>query len=522
MKFNHLFLLLFILFSLPLMSQDSLNMTRLGQWNPPGLPSIGSDFFFNDIWGYTASDGSEYAIIGNVDSIFVVDVSNCSNPQQVYSFDGGETNTWRDFKTYGDYAYAVCDGCNEGLHVFDLSALPGGNVSHVLTTTAFFGQAHNIFIDTATAKLYATLDKNNPGGGSSNDQEGLVILDLTTPDNPTMIDTVFFDELVGDIAENYYVHDLYVQNDTAYCSHGYLGYYVWDMTNLNNIVLLGDYDTGGYNHSSWNHSSGTYAYYAEEVPAGRPMGVIDLTNLGDPVNDIQLIHTFKDPITTVETDLRPHNPFVHNDTLYISYYEDGMKVYDLTDPTTPTLIGYYDTYPDNGTAYGDFDGAWGTYPFLDSGCLLISDITYGLNTMKMDCASETNFYRDADQDGYGDPNVSVFGCVAPNGYITDNTDCDDTNDLINPAAVEICDGIDNDCDGMVDEGCAMMACDGDSLVITVLTQDSFYAKQHILATAEISSLNDVKFAAAIDMVLEAGFEVSAGTTFEAVIEDCID
>ena len=35
-------------------------------------------------------------------------------------------------------------------------------------------------------------------------------------------------------------------------------------------------------------------------------------------------------------------------------------------------------------------------------------------------------------------------------------------------------------------------------------------------------LNDVKFAAAIDMVLEAGFEVSAGTTFEAVIEDCID
>ncbi|MEP7015535.1 MAG: MopE-related protein, partial [Verrucomicrobiota bacterium] len=62
------------------------------------------------------------------------------------------------------------------------------------------------------------------------------------------------------------------------------------------------------------------------------------------------------------------------------------------------------------------------------------------------------FYRDADGDGYGDPNVSSDSCSAPAGYVADNTDCDDTNAAVHPGAVEVCDGIDNNCDGQIDEG----------------------------------------------------------------------
>ena len=62
------------------------------------------------------------------------------------------------------------------------------------------------------------------------------------------------------------------------------------------------------------------------------------------------------------------------------------------------------------------------------------------------------FFADVDGDGYGDPTSSVEACEPPTGYVSNADDCDDTLASVNPAAPEICDGIDNDCDGDTDEG----------------------------------------------------------------------
>ena len=61
------------------------------------------------------------------------------------------------------------------------------------------------------------------------------------------------------------------------------------------------------------------------------------------------------------------------------------------------------------------------------------------------------YYRDADSDGCGNPADSIVSIGEPAGYVNNDADCDDSNGDVNPVAIEVSDGIDNDCDGSVDE-----------------------------------------------------------------------
>ena len=96
------------------------------------------------------------------------------------------------------------------------------------------------------------------------------------------------------------------------------------------------------------------------------------------------------------------------------------------------------------------------YLFVSGNAFLGSDV-YTKNLIEQSCTVSKTYYRDADDDKYGNLTDFVSALSIPAGYVTDNQDCDDNDVAINPGAIEICDdGVDNNCDGQKDEGCGTL------------------------------------------------------------------
>lgn len=117
-------------------------------------------------------------------------------------------------------------------------------------------------------------------------------------------------------------------------------------------------------------------------------------------------------------------------------------------------------------SFGDFFTA-GVYEVLatklSTGCTLLMN-----GSAVLQVTSASRWFQDADQDGFGDASAVITDCTPPTGFTTDSTDCNDAIFSSNPGAIELCgNGIDDNCNGQIDEGC--------SLSLTVkLFLDGFY------------------------------------------------
>ncbi|MCB9761086.1 MAG: putative metal-binding motif-containing protein [Alphaproteobacteria bacterium] len=103
-------------------------------------------------------------------------------------------------------------------------------------------------------------------------------------------------------------------------------------------------------------------------------------------------------------------------------------------------------YIDNAIDCNDDDAA--TYPGAPETCDGLDNDCDGYDDE--DAVDATTWYLDADGDTYGDPATTTAACDQPLGYIDNGIDCDDNDNFIYPGASEICDGLDNDCDGYDD------------------------------------------------------------------------
>lgn len=356
------------------------NMVFLDSWDNDNLyPSGSPGGHYSDVWGY-ASGGKEYGIIGGRDSIFIVDVTDPKDIFQVAGIYQGDTSVWRDFKVYNDYLFSIVDGgqsVDKGIVVYDLSGLPG-SVTRVRDINEDFGRCHNIYIDVANARLYAV------GIQAVSPLPDICVYDLSVPIADVEGVCYNLDTISPGSSNGLYIHDIFVRNNIAYCGHGYSGYYIWDFSNLDNVFELGSLDNSffdsGYVHSSWNSDDNDHAVVATEVGPDPKLYWVDQSN---PAL-MQVDYEFKDPRCSGFSvgSTAPHNPYIINDTIYVSDYADGIQVAEVNTATeTLSKIGYFDTELINNSSTG-YNGAWGVYPFLPSRTILASDRRNGLITLK--------------------------------------------------------------------------------------------------------------------------------------------
>jgi len=338
----------------------------LGQWSDSTIiGSTNHTNVYNEIWGYAVND-HEYAIIGTTAGTHFIDVTNPNMPFQAFFVAGkvqGGQIVHRDYHDYRGFLYAAAgEGNNSTLQIIDMRALPE-NITVVYDQKDIFRTAHNIFIDTSAAKLYALAAR-----GDSNGYTPLRTFDISNPTNPVVLGSY---TNFGGIRPSH-VHDAYVKNNIAFLNLGNDGMAIVDFSDDDNPQTLStvtSYPSQGYNHSGWL-STDCSTYYLADENHGFDMKVLDVSDLCEP----QVRETFN-AVVENPTSIA-HNQVVACNYLYVSYYYDGLRVYDISVPTAPKLVRYFDTYePPNGTQYR---GAWGVYPFLPSGNILVSDMQSGL------------------------------------------------------------------------------------------------------------------------------------------------
>lgn len=357
-----------------------------------------TDHDYSDIWGYVDSNGREYAIMGVGHGTTFIDVTDPYNPVEV-GFVDGPNSIWRDIKTYNHYAYVVTEGIGDeqGLQVVYLSDLPNSASLVTTYTNESFTHAHNIYIDTTRARAYVC-------GGDVSSNGGMIMLDISDPVAPSLVA----------VYDSSYTHDLYVRNDTLFaCDIRDLdgdsaGLEIMDVSGDAFIIITEHEYPEAFTHNAWTTEDGKYVLTTDEV-TGVPMKIWNI----DDLNNITLVGEY-----IANTSAIVHNVFVKGDSAYMSHYGEGMRVIDITERDNPVEVAAYDTYPEGVSGY---NGAWGIYPFLPSGNIIVSDIQTGLYVVGFDsvrAGSVEGLVTDSDSHE-PIPEVDMF-VIEVNRHITTN------------------------------------------------------------------------------------------------------
>lgn len=225
---------------------------------------------------------------------------------------------------------------------------------------------HTLFVDGGRAYLGAS------GGGFE-------IWDLADPAHATRIGGWLHPSTVS---AQPYLHDLYVSGDRAYLNYWDSGMTVLDITDPAAPVSLGDFAGYGQqtSHSNWVTQVGArkIAVHGDEQWDAH-VHIVDVTE-GTAGFETSIGEWRTRPEVSV------HNIMASGSRAYMAHYQDGVRVLDLSDPTAPVTVAWFNTWPGYDTRYGDgfFEGAVGIDLDLDVGLIYVADSHRGLMILHLD------------------------------------------------------------------------------------------------------------------------------------------
>lgn len=349
----------------------SQNINLIGHISPntatTGLAQ--GDQRYSGCWGwYQSSKNKEYAISGGSSGTYFIDISSPTTPTVSDYVPGKTACIWREIKTYQNICYVASDdfGTNR-FQIIDMQYLPD-SVHVIHDGNSYFNRSHTLWIDNDKLYCGSVTYTNNPAFAS------MAVYSLATPTAPTLIR-----RLEQDHPFIQHVHDMYVRNDTIYANCGNQGMYLFQLTASNTFTQIGSYinyaSGSNYNHSSYLTPNGKHLVFCDEVPSGLPIRIVDVQNF----SNITPVSSFIPYSTST-----PHNPYlISNSIAVVSCYQDGLLVYNIANPASPLVAGFFDTYPWGGAPSGNYLGGpyrgnWGAYPWLPSGLIIANDMQTGV------------------------------------------------------------------------------------------------------------------------------------------------
>jgi choice-of-anchor B domain-containing protein len=363
----------------------------------------------NDIWGWIdPQTGSEYALIGLVDGVTFVDITNPADPvvigilpgtvelgQNITTAppvqnhdDGGfkEAGSWRDIKVYENFMYVVSDERNHGMQIFDLHRLrTNAELPVEFTPDALYSRfenSHNININEESGFLYVV---GNLYGEICATNGGLHIIDINNPLIPVFAGC-YVDEEGGGRTRPGYIHDTqcviydgpdtrFTGNEICFNSSEYR-FSIADVSDKTTPVTISmnSYPGNAYSHQGWLTDDHAYFFMndeLDELSTHNPTRtyIWDLSDLEEP----EMIGFY--PHTTNAID---HNLYIIGNLMYQANYTAGIRILDISNPTPQGVneLGFFNTTPNNNAR--QFAGVWSVYPWLTNNVLITGDIRNGL------------------------------------------------------------------------------------------------------------------------------------------------
>ncbi len=401
-------------------SDASAQKVRLRSQISPNCPQVRSStgFKFADLFG----DGN-IAVQGSYgcNGAFIYDISNPDAPVLANWYNPGNNQQFLEAIVVGNRGYFGSGTGSGGVHIVDLTN-PYIPVLLGVVDSAH-GNGHNIIHEMMVINqggaMYLLENYN-----SLSTTKILKFINITDPANPVFkwdfspIDTTW-------------VHAFHVRRNRLYTSGWGGKIEIYDIGNLaiQAPVLLGAISGNSTNHSTWTSEDGNYLYSCRETYDGD----VRVYDVHDPTQPF-LVRSIKAGDLGINA-ITPHNPVVMGNYLYVAWYQAGVQVFDLTDPTFPKRVGQYDTFaptfappeaekqalinagpwdifcgsPNGLTALpSSYDGNWAVYPFLGQNKVLAGDLTNGLIILDASAVSSPLRNRVSDFDGDGKTDLASY------------------------------------------------------------------------------------------------------------------